>query len=265
MRLADAVVLVTGASGGIGRAVAIQLAGCGAEVLVHGRDPGRTAETAALSGGTALIADLTDPRQRQRLVDEALHTRGRVDAVINNAGAGWSGPITGMTGDQAAALIELNLTAPIEISRGLLPGMLERRRGAICYVTSIAGRAGVAGEAVYSSAKAGLDAFADSLRTEAQGSGVTVGVVVPGAVDTRFFAARGVPYRRRWPRPVRAERVADAVVHTVETGRAEAWVPRWLRIAPTVRALAPRPYRALSGRFGESTRIRNETSVRGHG
>jgi short-subunit dehydrogenase len=131
-----------------------------------------------------------------------------------------------------------------------------QKRGAVCFVTSIAGRTGVAGEAVYSATKAGLDAFAESLRAETAGSGINVGVVVPGVVDTGFFDARGRPYERKRPRPIPPDVVAEAVVLAVERGQAEAWVPRWLRIAPTVRALAPGAYRRLVLRFGEPVRSR---------
>ena len=90
--------------------------------------------------------------------------------------------------------------------------MVERNHGAICFVTSIAGRTGVAGEAVYSATKAGLDAFAESLRAETARSGVGINVVVPGVVDTGFFETRGSPYARTRPRPIPADTVADAVV-----------------------------------------------------
>ena len=119
-------------------------------------------------------------------------------------------------------------------------------------MTSIAGRAGVAGEAVYSATKAGLDTFAESLRAETAQSGVGINVVVPGVVDTGFFETRGSPCARTRPRPMPADTVADAVVLAVERDRAEVWAPRWLRIAATVRALAPGAYRRLAVRFGGS-------------
>ncbi len=255
MRLNNAVVLITGASSGIGRAAAVECARRGAAVLVAGRDPDRTRETAALVGGTALLADLVRRPDRQRLVDQALGVHGRVDVVVHNAGAGWSGPFDTMDAEQVAELVCLNLIAPMQISRALLPPMLARGHGAVCFVSSIAGRTGVAGESVYAGTKSGLDGFAESLRAEARGSGVTVGLVVPGVVDTGFFEARGGPYTRRRPRPVTAERVADTLATLIETGRAETWVPGWLRVAPAVRALLPGIYRVLSARFGEPVRM----------
>jgi short-subunit dehydrogenase len=252
MQLTDAVVLVTGASAGIGRVTAARFAAKGAQVLVHGRDHERTRRVAGEVGGRALVADLAVPADRERLAADALDAFGHVDVLVNNAGFGHAGQVSAMAVDTIRRLIEVNLLASIELTRSLLPGMVERRSGTICFVTSIAGRTGVAGEAVYSATKAGLDAFADSLRGEIARSGVNVSVVVPGVVDTGFFESRGSPYGRTRPRPIPADTVADAVVRAVERDGAEEWRPRWLRIAPTVRALAPGVYRRLVLRFGGS-------------
>jgi short-subunit dehydrogenase len=250
MQLTGAVVLVTGASAGIGHVAAERFAAKGARVLVHGRDPQRTQRVADEVGGRALIADLAAPADRERLASAAVDAFGHVDVLVNNAGFGYLGPVSAMDVDVIRRLIEVDLLAAVELTRALLPGMIERRRGAICFVTSIAGRTGVAGEAVYSATKAALDTFADSLRVETAESGVNVSVVVPGVVDTGFFETRGTPYTRSRPRPIPAETVADAVVRAVERDRAEEWRPRWLRIAPTVRALAPGAFRRLAVRFG---------------
>jgi short-subunit dehydrogenase len=136
--------------------------------------------------------------------------------------------------------------------------MVERGTGCIVLVGSVAGRTGVAGEAVYAAAKAGLDAFAESVRLELAGTGVTVTVLVPGVVDTRFFLDRGGVPRRRVPRPVSAEKVAAALGRAVADDQPEVWMPRWLRVAPTVRVLAPRAFRRLAARFGEPVRVRDE-------
>lgn len=252
MQLSDAVVLVTGASAGIGHAAAARFAARDARVLVHGRDSQRTKQVADEIGGRPLIADLASPAERQRLAAEALGAFGHVDVLVNNAGFGYAGRFAEMDVDVVRRLVEVDLLAAIELTRSLLPSMIERGRGAICFVTSIAGRTGVAREAVYSATKAGLDAFADSLRGETARSGVNISVVVPGVVDTGFFETRGTPYGRTRPRPIAADTVADAVVRAVERDRAEEWRPRWLRIAPTVRALAPGAFRQLAIRFGGS-------------
>ena len=126
-----------------------------------------------------------------------------------------------MAVDAIRRLIEVDLLAAIELTRVLLPGMVERKRGAICFVTSIAGRTGSAGEAVYSATKAGLDAFAESLRAETAGSGVNISVVVPGVVDTGFFETRGSSLYAH-----------AATTDTCRHGAPTPWSERWSATAP---------------------------------
>lgn len=262
MRLDGSVALVTGASAGIGREVALRLAEAGARVVVHGRDPGRTAEVAELTGGVPVLADLAQPEAVAALADAALAAHGHVDVVVANAGLGWCGPFAEMGAEELQRLLAVDLVAPLQVVRRLLPPMLERRAGHVSLVGSVAGRTGVAGEAAYASAKAAIDAFAESLRLEVHDRGVCVSLVVPGVVDTGFFAARGRPYDRRWPRPVSPDDVARAVVDAIAHDRAEVWVPRWLRVAPVVRSLAPRTYRGLAARFGQRVRSRRHSEAR---
>jgi short-subunit dehydrogenase len=268
VELAGKVALVTGASSGIGRAVALELADLGARVLLHGRDEHRLAEVAALTGGTALPADLAHADQRESLARRAVGVHDRVDVLVSNAGVGWAGPFTDMSAHDVRQVLEVDLAAAVDLTRLLLPAMVARGSGALCFVSSVAGRTGVAGEAVYSAAKAGLDLFAESLRLEARGTGVQVSVVVPGVVDTAFFEHRGRSYDRALPRPVSAQTVAAGVVRALADDRAEVWAPRWLRAAHVVRALAPRPYRRLSTTFGSRQRLTDDGaggSPRPHG
>lgn len=254
MRLRGSVVLVTGASSGIGTAVAEMLAGRGASLLVHGRDPERTAAVARRTGGEALCADLAAPGAAEKLARDALKVHGRVDILVASAGVGRSEPFATTDPGDIPRLVAVDLVAPMQLVRVLLPGMLERGDGYLLLIGSVAGRTAVAGEAVYAAAKAGLDAFAECLRLELHGSGVGLGVVLPGVVDTAFFEHRGRPNERVRPRPVPAERVGRAAVRAIEQGRPETWVPRWLRIAPIVRVLAPSAYHRLSLRYGEQVR-----------
>lgn len=254
MQLTDTVVLITGASDGIGRCVATRFAAQGAQVLVHGRDPDRTEAVARSVHGRAVLADLASPDDRGELIPRAERIFGRIDVLVNNAGVGWAGPFTKMNVNDIRRLLEVDLLAAVELTHSVLPPMVTRRRGAVCFVTSIAGRTGVAGEAVYSAAKAALDTLAESLRGEATGTGVHIGVVVPGVVDTGFFDKRGRPYDRARPTPIPPEAVADAVLEAV-SGRPEVWVPRWLRVAPTLRAIAPAAFRRLATRFGQPFRL----------
>jgi short-subunit dehydrogenase len=246
MRIQGAVALVTGASSGIGWAVARRLAEAGARVVAHGRDAARLAELSRLTGATVVTGDLSEPASVAAVADRA----GPVDILVNNAGAGWAGAFQDMPGEQVARLVEVNLTAPIQLTRAVLPGMLARGAGNLTFVTSIAGRTPVAAEAVYSATKAGLDAFAESLRYELSGTAVQVSVLVPGVVDTPFFDRRGRPYQRRRPRPLPPELVADTLVNGIAADRAELYAPRWLRLPVAVRGTMPGVYRRLAGRFG---------------
>jgi short-subunit dehydrogenase len=254
MELAGKVALVTGASSGIGRAVSIGLAAAGASVVVHGRHAERTHYVATRLKGVAVLADLSDAAGVHALADEALAAHGRIDVLVANAGHGWSGPFVEMSDQEIGELVTVDLLAAMRLTRLLLPGMIARRSGHLSLVTSVAGRTGVAGEAVYAAAKAGLDAFGESLRLELVGTGVGVSVIVPSAVRTDFFSTRGREYDRFVPRAVAPEVVARAVVRAIERDRAETWTPRWVRIAPVVRALTPGVYRRLAARFGEPVR-----------
>ncbi|MEU8262592.1 SDR family oxidoreductase [Micromonospora sp. NPDC048999] len=249
MRLTGAVVLVTGASSGIGAAVVRRLTRAGSEVVAVGRHPERLARLAAETGAAALPADLARPGAGRDLAERVLARHPRVDVLVNNAGVGWAGPFTEMPDGVADELIAVNLRAPIELTRALLPEMC-RHGGHLAFVGSIAGRLGVGEEAVYAASKAGLDIFAQSLRLELARHRITVSVVVPGVVDTPFFARRGQAYHRRRPRPLPPERVADALAAAIVRDRAEVYVPGWLRLPVAVRALQPALYRRLAARFG---------------
>jgi short-subunit dehydrogenase len=247
-RLRGAVVLVTGSSSGIGAASAVKLARSGARVIVHGTDAARVVELAGRIDAVPLTADLSQPAGADRLAEAALSVAGRVDVLVNNAGVGWAGRFADMSHADLSRLVAVNLVAPIRLTRALLPQMVSAGAGQLVFVTSIAGRVGVADEAVYAATKAGLDVFAESLRLELRGTGVGVGVLVPGAVRTAFFDRRGQPYDRRWPRLLPPQKVADALVQLIATGRAEWYVPRWLRLAVAVRGVLPGGYRRLAAR-----------------
>lgn len=249
-RLDGAVALVTGGSSGIGAAVAQRLAAAGARLFVAGRDAGRLADVAGQLGATPLGYDLSVPSQATELAARVLADTGRIDVLVNNAGEGWAGAFPEMSADGIGRLVAVNLTAPVLLTRAVLPGMLERGSGRIGFVGSIAGRLAVRDEAVYSAAKAGVSAFADSLRQELTGRGVAVTELVPAVVDTPFFSRRGRPYQRGSPRPVPADRAAAALVSAMLAGRDEAYLPGWMRVPIVLRAALPATYRRLAGRFG---------------
>ena len=173
-----------------------------------------------------------------------------IDILINNAGVGWAGPLTEMSAAEVAHMVAVNLTAPIELTRLLTPVLGAGGRGRVVFISSIAGTTGVTQEAVYAATKAGLGCFAESLRYELAGTDVGVTVVVPGVVDTPFFARRGSPYGRRRPIPVSAQRVARSVLTAIERDQAMTFVPRWFGFPAWLHGTAPGTFRALAARFG---------------
>jgi short-subunit dehydrogenase len=247
------VVLVTGASRGIGRATAELLARRGAQVVAVAREEAALRDLAERTGATSLAADLREPGAAAAVVRRARELHGRLDGVVANAGIGHAGDVVDMTEEQVAALVDLNVRGTFLLARAAAQAFTEqagdqRRRG-IVFVSSIAGAVGVPGESVYSATKAAVESLAVVLREALRPARVGVSTVLPGVVDTEFFARRGAPYDRRFPRPMPADRVARAVVAALETGRARTIVPRWLALPAWLSAALPGPYRALARRF----------------
>lgn len=217
---------MTGADGGIGSACVEALRGAGAAVV------GVDREYTLPGSAVRLVADVGD-----------------VDVLVNCAGVGLYGPVAELELDDVRRVLAVNLEAPVALTRLVLPGMLSRGSGHVVNVASLVAHVPKRLEAVYAGSKSGLAGFTRSLRAEVRGTGVGVSLVSPAVVSSGFFAARGVPYGRRWPRSVPASRVADAVVDAIRRDRAEMLVPGWLGIAVRLYGAAPGLYRALSARW----------------
>jgi NAD(P)-dependent dehydrogenase (short-subunit alcohol dehydrogenase family) len=177
--------LVTGATSGIGRATAFQLAKQGATVLVHGRDAGRgsqVVEEITLSGGSArfVSADLSDPREATRLAEEA----GDVDILVNNAGFSWFGPTADLDPTTLDRLFASNVQAVYLLVAAIAPKMAAKGSGSIINLASMAGTVGLAGGAAYGATKAAVASLARSWAAEYGPSGVRVNAVAPGPVYT---------------------------------------------------------------------------------
>lgn len=201
-------------------------------------------------GHVAVAADLVAPGGPDEVVAAAVQGLGGLDGLVANAGAGWAGPFVSMTPADLDGVIDLDLRAAAHVVHRALPHLIESGSGSIVLVGSIAGLLPVPGEAAYSAAKAGLTGLGAALRAELAPAGVSVSVVSPGVVATAFFDRRNRPYERSRPRPIPAERVAEAVVACLTTGRPEAVVPGWLRLPVRLRGALPGLYRMLSDRLG---------------
>jgi short-subunit dehydrogenase len=246
MRIEGSTCLVTGASSGIGEALALELGRRGGRIVATGRDGDRVRAVAERTGGLAVVADLARHEEIERVAREA----GPVDILANNAGLGWSGSFEDIEPARIDVLCTVNLLAPLLLTRLLLPGMRERGRGHVVNVASVAGHLGVKHEAVYAATKAGLVGFTESLQQELRGAPLGVTLVSPGVIATRMLESREVPYDRRFPRPLPAERLARAIADAVERDAELVVLPRWLQLPIRLHGAAPRLYRALASRFG---------------
>jgi short-subunit dehydrogenase len=232
MELAGRTALLTGATGGLGRAIAAALTARGAKLVLSGRRADALEALAAElpgEGHRALPADLAEPGAAEKLAQEA----GEVDVLIANAGLPGAGLLTDFTPEQVARALRVNLEAPMLMARALYPSMVERGSGHLVFVSSLSGKAASPRSSIYSATKFGLRGFALGLRADLGPQGVGVSLVSPGFVrEAGMFADSGAK-----PPPgmgtTTPQRVGAAVVKAIERNRVEV-------------AVAPLPLRALS-------------------
>jgi uncharacterized protein len=249
VQLGGTTALLTGASGGIGQATARALHARGARVLLTGRRAAVLDELRAALGENAevLRADLAETAGVAALARSA----GAVDVLVANAGLPASGPLDGFTPEQIDRALDVNLRAPMQLSRALVPGMVERGRGHVVLVSSLAGKVASVGSAVYSATKFGLRGFGAGLRQDLHGAGVGVTVVFPSFVrDAGMYAETEVDLPP-WVGTRTPDDVARAVVRGIEQNRAEIDVaPLGLRLGAVASALAPGTAARLQRRLG---------------
>ncbi|RZU49535.1 short-subunit dehydrogenase [Krasilnikovia cinnamomea] len=237
------VVIITGASSGIGRATAIRFGKDGWTVVLAARRAAELSETAALveaAGGSAVIVptDVRRPEALDALAEQAAAITGRIDAVVNNAGLGGGASI--LTDDPTVtAMVEVNLLGPLRLMRAVVPRMRAQGGGAIVNIGSVAGEIGLSG--TYSATKFALRGLTDSVRRELAGTGIGVTLVEPGYIATPLTEGRtGLPG---------PEVVADAVARAVRRPRRRIVVPARYRAAILLANVLPMVAdRALAGR-----------------
>ncbi len=236
MSLAGGKVLLTGASGGIGHAIARAFAAHGAELILTGRRADVLEPLASELGARSIACDLSNRDQLQQLIEQV----GEVDVLVANAALPASGSLTELTPAQVDAILDVNLRAPILLARDLAVGMIERRRGHLVFISSLAGKTASPASSLYSATKYGLRGFALAVREDLRAANVGVSVVLPGFIrDAGMFADAGV----KLPPGVGTstpEEVAGAVIDAIEHNRAEVTVaPILVRLGVTLSTLSP--------------------------
>ena len=175
--------LVTGGARGIGRAIALELAGGGAEVLISDLPGTDEAEAVAKEvGGAALYGDVSNAADAKRLIEQA----GELDILVNNAGITRDGLLVRMSDEDWQSVIDVNLSSAFFMSRAVLRGMMKRRSGSIVNLSSVVGLHGNLGQTNYAASKAGIIGFTKSLAREVGSRGVRVNAIAPGYIETRL-------------------------------------------------------------------------------
>jgi short-subunit dehydrogenase len=236
VNLAGRSVLLTGATGGLGHAIARRLRAAGAELVLTGRRTEVLEPLAAEAGARSLAVDLADPDAVERLGRE----HAGVDVLVSNAGLPGSGLLTSFSIEEIDRAVAVNLRAPMVLARLLSEPMVARGSGHLVFMSSLAGKVGTPRSPVYSATKFGLRGFAQSLREDLRPSGVGVSAIFPGFVrDAGMFHDTGT----RLPPgvgTVSPEDVADAVLRAIERNRGEVDVaPVGLRAGAKAAGLAP--------------------------
>jgi short-subunit dehydrogenase len=247
MRISGSRVLLTGASGGIGQAIARALAQRGGSLVLTGRRSDVLEPLARELGARTLVIDLAVPSEVERLVGEA----GEVDILVANAALPASGPLESFSVDEIDRALNVNLRAPVILAHGLLPQMVARGGGHLLFMSSLAGKAATAGSALYNASKFGLRGFAAAIRADLRASNVGVSAVFPGFIrDAGMFAdakatlPAGIGTRT-------PEDVAAAVIDAIENNRGEVDVaPLTVRVTAAFAGLAPELAANLSRRIG---------------
>jgi short-subunit dehydrogenase len=252
------VVVITGASSGIGRALAIEWAKGGASVVLSGRNRSaleNVANAVRAAGGEAIAlpGDITDEEQRRQLVERALHEKGRIDVLVNNAGRGFYAKVVDIDVSEMEKLFALNVIAPIRLAQLALEPLM-RSQGSIVMISSVAGVVAAPHLGAYAASKFALEALSIALRAELRQSGVRVHVIRPGPVATAFrenSVAVGVPagVRPAGSTLQTPELIAKKTVQAVEKNRAVVETSMFVRLASFASRVTPPVFRVVVARM----------------
>jgi 3-oxoacyl-[acyl-carrier protein] reductase len=211
LMLTGRVALVTGASRGIGRAIATSLAAGGATVIAaaRGTNAQDTVDAIVAAGGTAELAtlDVTDPASVDAVTKGVLERHGRIDILVNNAGVTRDQLMLRMKRDDWDAVIAANLTGAFTCVQAVLKAMVKARHGRIISITSVVGEAGNAGQVNYAASKAGLIGFTKAMALEVASRGITVNAVAPGLIDTDMTKAISAGAHEEWAKRIPLQRL----------------------------------------------------------
>ena len=236
MRVAGSTVLITGASGGLGQAIARALAAAGAKLVLSARRTEVLEELARELGATVAAADLSDADSVRALAAE----NADVDIVIANAGLPASGRLVSFTEEQIDRALTVNLRAPMMLAHAFVPAMVARGSGHIVFMSSLSGKAPAAGSSVYSATKFGLRGFAGALRAELHSSGVGVSAIFPGFIRDAGMSEHAGVTLPRGTGTKSPEHVAKATLRAIERNRGEIDVaPLPLKLGATISGIAP--------------------------
>lgn len=246
MDFKDQVILITGASQGIGRELALQFAGRGAVVAGCGRSITRLKEVLkevrrASPRSVMIGCDVSDAEQVKGMVGKVLEDYGHVDVLINNAGIGMRRPFAETDMATIEAITRTNYLGALYCAHEVLPSMIARRRGHIVNISSGAGKIGTLNMAAYCGSKFALNGWSESLYHELKPLGINVTIVCPGPVQTDFNRDFRDSEPKAPPRRiVTAAAVCREVIRAVEKNKFEVVMPRWLRLLDALRRHLPR-------------------------
>ncbi|HXG53548.1 MAG TPA: SDR family oxidoreductase [candidate division Zixibacteria bacterium] len=257
MDFRNQVILITGASSGIGRRLAEDLAERGAVIAGCGRSPERLASMLAAvkdrSPASAVFpCDVGRREEVERMAGEVLDRFGRIDVLVNNAGIGMRMPFSETPLETIEEIMRTNYLGTVYCTRAVLPSMVARGRGHIVNISSVAGKIGALNMAGYCASKFAVNGLSESLCHELRPLGISVSVICPGPVRTVFnreFA--DVPPRSPPALVIGVEAVSRAVIAALETRKPELVLPRWLAVACWLKRIAPNLFRVVYHRqFG---------------